>query len=304
MHDIGKREAQRIYAEMERIKDEVEFDGNMHEFFTHLKTDPQFFFDTEEGILNGYDDLREVINPKLDKSFDVKAKADYIVKAVEPFRAESMAAAQYFMGTPDGSRPGIFYVNTFDLPSRPNYVMEALSLHEASPGHHFQISIAQEMDDLPAFRRFGGYTAFSEGWGLYAESLGEELGLYTDPMQYFGALYFDIWRANRLVVDTGMHALGWTREDAITWMQNNSPITDVDVVAEVERYIAIPSQALAYKVGQLKIRELRTRAEQTLGESFDVREFHNQVLTTGSLPLFVLESKIDRWIEQESASQN
>jgi uncharacterized protein (DUF885 family) len=304
VHDIGKREAQRIFAEMEKVKDEVGFDGDMQEFFVHLRTDPKFFFDTEQDILDAYDDLRETINPTLDKSFDVKAKADYVVMPVEAFRAESMAAAQYFMGTPDGSRPGIFYVNTYDLPSRPNYVMEALSLHEASPGHHFQISIAQEMQDLPAFRRFGGYTAYIEGWGLYAESLGKELGLYTDPMQYLGALYFDIWRANRLVVDTGMHAMGWTREDAINWMQGNSPITDVDVVAEVERYIAIPSQALAYKVGQLKIRELRTRAEEILGDAFDVREFHNEILTSGSLPLFVLESKIDRWIEGQLTNQN
>jgi uncharacterized protein (DUF885 family) len=177
--------------------------------------------------------------------------------------------------------------------------MEALSLHEASPGHHFQLSLAQEMEELPAFRKFGGYTAFSEGWGLYAESLGKELGLYTDPLQYFGMLYFDIWRANRLVVDTGMHALGWSRQDAIDWMTSNSPITETDVVAEVERYIAIPSQALAYKIGQLKIRELRTRAEEALGDAFDVREFHNQVLTTGALPLFVLEAKIDRWIESQ-----
>ncbi len=299
VHDIGKREAQRIFAEMERVKDKVGFDGDMQAFFVHLRTDPKFFFDDEQDLLDAYDDLRGIINPTLDKSFDVKAKADYVVMAVEAFRAESMAAAQYFTGTPDGSRPGIFYVNTYDLASRPNYVMEALSLHEAAPGHHFQLSISQEMEYLPAFRRFGGYTAFVEGWGLYAESLGKELGLYTDPMQYLGALYFDIWRANRLVVDTGMHSMGWSREDAINWMQGNSPITDVDVVAEVERYIAIPSQALAYKVGQLKIRELRTRAEEALGDAFDVREFHNEVLTSGSLPLFVLESKIDRWIESQ-----
>jgi len=299
IHEIGKREAERIYAEMERVKDEVGFEGDMQAFFDHLRTDPKYYFDTEDAIIGAYDDLRATINPTLDKSFDAKPSADYVVKAVEAFRAQSMAAAQYFMGTPDGSRPGIFYVNTYDLSSRPNYVMEALSLHEASPGHHFQLSLAQEMEDLPAFRKFGGYTAFIEGWGLYAESLGKELGLYTDPMQYFGSLYFDIWRANRLVVDTGMHALGWTREDAIEWMSSNSPITEVDVIAEVERYIAIPSQALAYKIGQLKIRELRTRAEEALGDNFDVREFHDQVLTTGALPLFVLEAKIDRWIASQ-----
>ncbi len=300
IHEIGKREAERIFAEMERVKDEVGFDGDMQAFFEHLRTDPKYYFDTEQALVDAYDDLRVTVNPMLDALFDVKPKTDYVVKAVEAFRARSMAAAQYFAGTPDGSRPGIFYVNTYDLPSRPNYMMEAVSLHEASPGHHFQISIKQELEDMPPFRRFGGYTAYSEGWGLYAESLGKELGLYKDPMQYFGSLHTDIWRANRLVVDTGMHALGWTREDAIEWMQGNSPISEVDVIAEVERYIAIPSQALSYKIGQLKIRELRTRAEEALGDRFNVREFHNQVLTTGALPLIVLEAKIDRWIESQS----
>ena len=303
IHEIGKREAERIFSEMKRIRDEVGFDGDMQSFFEHLRTDPQFYFDTEEGIVTAYDDLRNVINPKLDNSFDIKAKADYVVKPVEAFRAKSMAAAQYFPGTPDGSRKGIFYINTYDLPSRPKYMMEALSLHEASPGHHFQISVKQEQQDLPAFRRFGGYTAYSEGWGLYAESLGRELGLYTDPYQYFGALYADIWRANRLVVDTGMHAMGWSRQDAIDWMKSNSPITETDVVAEVERYIAIPSQALAYKIGQLKIRELRVRAEEALGDAFDVRQYHNLVLTTGSVPLLVLESEVDRWIASQQASR-
>jgi len=299
IHEIGKREAERLFSEMKRVRDEVGFDGDMQAFFEFLRTDPKFYFDTEEGIVTAYDDLRNVINPKLDSGFDIKAKADYVVKPVEAFRAKSMAAAQYFPGTPDGSRPGIFYINTYDLPSRPKYMMEALSLHEAAPGHHFQISVKQEQEDLPPFRRFGGYTAYSEGWGLYAESLGKELGLYTDPYQYFGALYADIWRANRLVVDTGMHAMGWSRQDAIDWMQSNSPITETDVVAEVERYIAIPSQALAYKIGQLKIRELRVRAEEALGDAFDVRQYHNLVLTTGSVPLLVLESEVDRWIASQ-----
>lgn len=303
IHEIGKREAERIYAEMERVRDEIGFEGTMPEFFEHLRNDPQYFFTTEEDLLQAYEDLRDRIDPTLDKAFNVKAKAPYVVKAVEPFRAESMAAGQYFPGTPDGSRPGIFYANTYDLPARPKWVMEALSLHEANPGHHFQISIAQEVEELPAFRRFGGYTAFVEGWGLYAESLGKELGHYTDPLQYFGSLHFDIWRANRLVVDTGMHALGWTREDAIEWMSNNSPITDTDVVAEVERYIAIPSQALAYKIGQLKIRELRNKAEEALGDKFDVRAYHDLLLTSGSLPLFVLEAEVDRWIAKRPITE-
>ena len=296
IHEIGKREAERIYAEMERVRDEVGFEGTMAEFFEYLRDDPQFHFTTEEAILQGYEDLRNEIDPKLGKLFGTLADAPYVIKAVEPFRAQSMAAAQYVPGTPDGSRPGIFYVNTYDLPARPKWFMESLSIHEANPGHHFQISVAQEVEDLPAFRRFGGYTAYVEGWGLYAESLGKELGMYTDPLQYFGSLFGDIWRANRLVVDTGMHALGWTREEAIDYMVANSPITDTDVVAEVERYIAIPSQALAYKIGQLKIRELRNKAEKALGDKFDVRAYHDLVLTNGSLPLFVLEAEVDRWI--------
>jgi uncharacterized protein (DUF885 family) len=301
IHEIGKREAQRIYAEMERVKDDIGFEGDMQAFFEHLRTDPRYYYDNEQDLLDDYDALRNKINPALDRLFGVQPETDYVVRPVEEFRAQSMAAAQYFPGTPDGSRPGIFYVNTYDLAARPKYVMEALSLHEASPGHHFQISIKQEVGDLPAFRRFNFYTAFEEGWGLYAESLGEELGLYTDPLQYLGALHFEMWRANRLVVDTGMHALGWTREEAIEWMKNNQPITDTDVVAEVERYIAIPSQALAYKIGQLKIRELRTRAEEALGEKFDIRAFHDEVLTAGSLPLVVLEARIDRWIASQAS---
>jgi len=299
IHEIGKREAERIFAEMEAIRDQVGFEGTMDEFFEFLRNDPQFHFKTEEEILTAYDELRDTIDPKLGALFGTLAKAPYVIKAVEPFRAESMAAAQYFPGTPDGSRPGIFYVNTYDLPARPKWFMEALSIHEANPGHHFQISISQEVEDLPAFRAFGGYTAYNEGWGLYAESLGKELGMYTDPLQYFGSLFGDIWRANRLVVDTGIHALGWTREEAIEYMAANSPITDTDVVAEVERYIAIPSQALAYKIGQLKIRELRNRAEESLGDDFDVRAFHDVVLTSGALPLFVLEAEVDRWIERQ-----
>lgn len=301
IHEIGKREAGRLYAEMEKVKEEVGFEGDMNAFFDFLLNDPQFYFESAEELVAAYDELRNVINPTLDKLFATQPKSDYILKEVEPFRAQAMAAAQYFPGTPDGSRPGVFYINTYDLPARPKWMMETLSIHEASPGHHFQVSISQEVEELPAFRRFGGYTAYNEGWGLYAESLGKELGLYTDPYQYFGTLYADIWRANRLIVDTGMHALGWTRQQAIDWMQSNSPMADTDAIAEVDRYIAIPAQALAYKIGQLKIRELRTRAEEALGEAFDVREFHDQVLTVGALPLIVLEQHIDRWIAAEKA---
>ena len=296
IHEIGKQEAARLFAEMEKVRDEVGFEGDMQAFFEHLQTDPQFFFESREAIVQGYDELRDVIDPTLDKLFATQPKTNYVLKPVEEFRERAAPTASYQPGTPDGSRPGTFYINTYDLTARPKWLMEALSIHEASPGHHFQVSIAQEVEDLPAFRRFESETAYVEGWGLYAESLGKELGLYTDPYQYFGSLFADIWRANRLVVDTGMHALGWTREEAIEFMQSNSPIADTDVVIEVERYIAIPGQALAYKIGQLKIRELRNRAEELLGDKFDVREFHDQVLTTGSLPLIVLEAHIDRWI--------
>jgi uncharacterized protein (DUF885 family) len=299
IHEIGKREAERIYAEIEKVRERVGFEGDMQAFFEDLRTDPQFYFDTPEELMAGYEDLRAKIDPRLGELFESIPETEYVLRPVEEFRAQSMAAAQYFPGTPDGSRPGIFYVNTYDLAARPSYVMEALSLHEANPGHHFQVMLSWELDDMPAFRKFNGYTAFVEGWGLYAESLGPELGMYEDPYQYLGWLFFDIWRANRLVVDTGMHALGWSRQEAIDWMKGNSPMADTDVIAEVDRYIAIPSQALAYKIGQLKIRELRTRAEEALGDAFDVREFHTQVLMTGSLPLFVLEDKIDRWIESK-----
>ncbi len=299
IHAIGKREAERIYAEIEKVKERVGFEGDMQEFFEYLRTDPQFYFETPEELMEGYEALRAKIDPRLPEIFETVPETEYVLREVEEFRAQSMAAAQYFPGTPDGSRPGIFYVNTYDLAARPKYVMEALSLHEANPGHHFQVMLSWELENLPAFRKFNGYTAFVEGWGLYAESLGPELGMYEDPYQYLGWLFFDIWRANRLVVDTGMHALGWSRQDAIDWMKGNSPMADTDVIAEVDRYIAIPSQALAYKIGQLKIRELRTRAEEALGDAFDVREFHTQVLMTGSLPLFVLEDKIDRWIESK-----
>ena len=299
IHELGKREAARLFGEMEKVRDRVGFAGDMPAFFEFLNSDPQFFFTDELQLLEGYEALRSRIDPQLHRLFDVRPKADYVIRPIEAFRAPYMAAAQYFPGTPDGSRPGIFYVNTWDLSSRQKWMMEAVSLHEASPGHHFQSSIARELEAMPAFRRFGGYTAYSEGWGLYAETLGDALGLYEDPYQYFGSLFTDIWRANRLVVDTGMHALGWTREDAIEWMRSNSPISETDVVAEVERYIAIPAQALAYKVGQLKLLELRARAEAELGAAFDIREFHNQVLTTGALPLVVLEARIESWIESK-----
>jgi uncharacterized protein (DUF885 family) len=215
---------------------------------------------------------------------------------VEPFREKSAAGGQYQAASEDGSRQGIFYANAYDLKARPKWAMEALSLHEGNPGHHFQITIQREQKDLPRFRRFGGYTAYSEGWGLYAESLGPDLGVYTDPYQYFGRLEGELFRAIRLVVDTGLHSKGWTREQVLEYIDANSATSDARRIAETERYIAIPGQAVAYKIGQLKISELRARAERELGERFDIRKFHTAVLADGALPLDVLEAKLDRWI--------
>jgi uncharacterized protein (DUF885 family) len=222
------------------------------------------------------------------------------VRAVAPFRAQSSAGGFYQPPSADGSRPGIFYVNTFNLKAQPKFGMETLSLHEASPGHHFQVSIQQELSELPRFRRFGnGYVAYQEGWALYAESIGKELGMFTDPYQYYGRLSDEMLRAMRLVVDTGLHTRNWTREQSIKYMLDNSSMAESDAVSEVERYIAIPGQALGYKIGQLRIRELRNKAQAALGARFDVREFHSVVLRDGSLPLSVLEAKIDRWIKSK-----
>jgi len=283
---------------MERVKAQVGFEGSLTAFFDALRNDPELYFTDAKDLLAGYAAIGERVDRALPLLFAVEPKAGFEIRPVEPYRAQSEAAASYQSASADGSRPGIFYVNTYDIASRPKYSMEALYLHEAIPGHHFQGSLAQELDTLPRFRRFGWDTAYGEGWALYAESLGSDLGLYTDPYSRFGALTTEIWRAARLVVDTGLHAKGWTREQAIDYMRQNTALGETDVVAEVERYIAWPGQALAYKVGQLKIEELRRRAQQRLGPRFDIREFHSQVLLSGSLPLAVLEAKTERWIER------
>ena len=299
IHQIGLDEVARIHGEMKRVMQQVGFKGTLSEFFQYMNTDPQFFFDKREDLIAGYEALRSKVNPQLPKLFEILPKADYEVRAVEPFREKSAAGGQYQAASEDGSRPGIFYANAYDLRARQKWAMEALSLHEANPGHHFQISIQREQQDLPRFRRFGGYTAYSEGWGLYAESLGPELGMYTDPYQYFGRLEAELWRAIRLVVDTGLHSKGWTREQVLEYMDANSSAAEARRVSEAERYMAIPGQALAYKIGQLKITELRARAEKALGPKFDVRKFHTAVLADGALPLDVLEAKVDRWIESQ-----
>ena len=299
IHDIGLAEVKRIHQEMHGVMQQVGFKGTLQEFFVFLNEDPQFFWPSRDALVQGYVDIKHRVDPQLPRLFETLPKADYEVRAVEPFREKSAAGGSYQAASEDGSRPGIFYANAYDLKARPRWAMEALSLHEGNPGHHFQITVAREQKSLPRFRRFGGYTAYSEGWGLYAESLGPDLGMYKDPYQYFGRLEGELFRAIRLVVDTGLHAKGWTREQVLEYIDANSATSDARRVAETERYIAIPGQALAYKLGQLKISELRARAEQALGQRFDVRSFHTVVLADGALPLDVLEAKVDRWIAQQ-----
>jgi uncharacterized protein (DUF885 family) len=297
IHEIGLREVARIRGEMDRVRQKVGFKGDLPAFFEFLETDPQFYFTQGADLLNGYRVLKTRIDAALPALFSVLPKTDYEVREVEAFRAASAAGAYYQSGSADGSRPGIFYVNTYNLKAQPKYGMETLSLHEAAPGHHFQRSIQQELAGMPKFRRFGGdYTAYTEGWALYAESLGKELGLFTDPYQWFGRLNDEMLRAMRLVVDTGLHARGWSREQAIRYMLDNSTLAESDVVSEVERYVVWPGQALGYKVGDLRIQGLRHKAEQALGPKFDLRDFHREVLCDGAVPLDVLEQKVDRWI--------
>ena len=296
VHELGLSEVARIRAAMERLKTQVGHTGDLRSLFEKLRGDPRFVASDVEALLAGYRDLKSRVASAMPRQFAIAPKADFEIRPVEAFREQSAASASYRPGSPDGKRPGVFYVNTWDLPSRPTYLMQAIYLHEAVPGHHFQVSLAQEMDELPRFRRHAEFTAYDEGWGLYAESLGRELGLYDDPYSELGALMMEVWRAVRLVVDTGLHSQGWTREQAIDYMRANTSIGRADIVAEVERYIAQPGQALAYKVGEIRIRALRRESERTLGARFDVRDFHTQVLAGGSLPLSVLEEQIRRWL--------
>lgn len=299
IHQFGQDEVARILAEMTKVKETVGFEGDLPAFFEFLRTDDQFYFETEQAVIDGYNDVKSRINARVGQLFEIFPKADYEVRPVEAYRAASSAGASYQSPAPDGSRPGIFFINTHDLKAQPKFLMETLSIHEAAPGHHFQIAIQQEVTGLPAFRKFGGYTVFAEGWALYAESLGKEMGLFTDPYMWYGRLADEQLRAMRLVVDTGLHAFGWSREKAIAFMTDNSSMAPSDVVSEVERYISIPGQALAYKTGERHIRMLRNRAKQQLGSNFDVKKFHTQVLIDGSLPMPILEAKIDRWIAQQ-----
>jgi uncharacterized protein (DUF885 family) len=296
IHNIGLSEVARIKSEMETVKARTGFKGTLARFFEYLRTDPKFAPVTREAVREGYEAIARRVDSRIGEQFSTLPKSPLEIRPVEPFREKTEAGGSYQQGTPDGSRPGIFYYNAYDLPSRRLWGMETLYLHEGSPGHHFQISLAQENEALPAFMRFGGNTAFVEGWALYAETLWDELGVESDPHQRFGGLNDEMLRAMRLVVDTGIHSKGWSREKAIDYMLANSGMSRTEVVAEVERYIAIPGQALAYKVGALTIQRLRAKAEAALGARFDPRAFHAQVLMTGSLPMAVLEKKIDDWI--------
>ncbi len=296
IHQIGLDEVARIHGEIRQVMKEVGFKGSLQDFFKFMRTDKRFNFKSEDELLKYYRALEARINTRIPEQFSLMPKAGFEIRPVEAFRAKSAAGGEYQGPSEDGTRPGIFYVNTYDLPTRKTWDAENLYLHEAIPGHHFQIALQQELKGVPAFRRFGGQTAYIEGWGLYAESLGKPLGVYESPYDYFGRLQNELWRAIRLVTDTGLHSKGWTRDQVIKYMLDNSAESETQATAEAERYIAWPSQATAYKIGELKIQELKKRAQAQLGDRFDPREFHAEVLKDGSVPLDVLEAKVDRWI--------
>lgn len=299
IHRLGLNEVARIRAEMQLVIDELEFDGSFQEFLHFLRTDPQFYFDTPEELFDAYLAICKRIDPQLVKLFGKLPRTPYGLRSIPDNIAPDTTTAYYSRPAADGSRAGYYYVNLYRPEVRPKYEMEVLSVHEAVPGHHLQIALQMELPDLPNFRRYTGFTAFTEGWGLYSESLGDELGLYKDPYSHFGALTYDMWRAVRLVVDTGMHYKGWTRQQAIDFFMDNAAKTELDIINEIDRYIGWPGQALAYKIGQLKIMELKAKAKQTLRDNFDIRAFHDAVLGGGALPLEVLETRMNRWLADQ-----
>lgn len=305
IHNIGLEEVARIHGEMRDIMKKVGFEGSLQEFFEFMRTDPRFYYpNTEEGkqaYLKKATEIIETMKGRLDELFITKPKADLIVKAVEPFREKSAGKAFYQRPAPDGSRPGIYYANLYNTADMPIYQMEALAYHEGIPGHHMQRSISQELKGLPKFRKFGGYTAYTEGWGLYSELVPKEMGFYQDPYSDFGRLAMELWRAARLVVDTGIHSKKWTREEAINYLLENTPNPKGDAIKAIERYIVMPGQATSYKIGMLKIVELREKARNALGDQFDIRQFHDVVLANGAVPLDVLEELVDQWIARVQA---
>ncbi|MEY2565082.1 MAG: hypothetical protein QOH88_3275 [Verrucomicrobiota bacterium] len=302
IHQIGLDEVKRIRGEMDKVIASTGFKGDFRAFIKFLLTDPKFYYTDAESLLSGYRDIAKRIDPKLVEFFGNLPRLPYGVHPVPAHSEKSQAAAYYEPGSLKAGRPGYFFANTYDLPGRPKWGMETLTLHEAVPGHHFQIAIAQEMEDLPEFRKNGGYNAFAEGWALYAESLGYEMGFFKDPYQNFGHLGDEMLRAVRLVVDTGLHSMEWSREQAIKYFEENTGSPPHDIEVEVDRYIVWPSQALGYKIGQLKMRELRTFAEKELGPKFDLRAFHDEVLKNGALPLNVLETHIKEWVGKRKSA--
>ena len=305
IHQIGLGEVERIHNEMRDIMQQVGFEGDLQEFFAFMREDPRFYYPNTDAGKQAYMDSATAIidnmRDRLDELFIVKPKAEMRVKRVEDFREASAGKAFYSQPAPDGSRPGIYYANLHDTKNMPKYEMEALAYHEGIPGHHMQIAIAQELEDVPKFRKYGGYTAYIEGWGLYCEKIPKEMGLYQDPYSDFGRLAMELWRACRLVVDTGIHDKRWTREEGIAYYQTNTSASERECVRMVERHIVMPGQATAYKIGMMKILDLRAKAKEQLGEQFDIRQFHDVILKQGALPLDVLEKQVNQWVASQAS---